>query len=77
MSDASARHLYPPPTFNLPAANVRLVRDFVWGRQWGVDSARHGAPYVFVRSHADAGWVMWAGPFVDEGHAESWIARLQ
>jgi len=77
MSDASARHLYPPPTFNLPPAEVRLVRDFCHGKQWGVDTARYGVPYVFSRINEGATWVIAAGPFPEPGAAEAWIARLQ
>lgn len=69
-------NLYPMPTFPArPPADVRLVGDFVQGRQFGVDVAHYGRPYVFARHHVDAVWLMWAGPFVDEAAAVAWIER--
>lgn len=77
MSDATARHLYPPPAFHLPAAEVRLVQEeFVRGRQFGIDRARFGRPYAFARYSAEAMWVIWAGPFEDDAAAEAWIKKL-
>lgn len=69
-------HLYPPPVFNLPPAQPRLVRDFTRGQQWGVDVARFGKPYVFARYAPEAKWVIHAGPFVDEAAAVAYIEGL-
>jgi hypothetical protein len=61
-----------------PIANARLVRaDYVHGRQWGVDSVVHGAPYVFSRYVPDAMWMIWAGPFATEDLAVQWIQELK
>lgn len=62
-----------PPS---PIVNARLVRDYTYGRQWGVDSARFGKPYVFARTAPDGLWMIWAGPFETEDAAERWIAKL-
>lgn len=69
------RRLATDPVY--PEPNARLVRGFVHGRQWGVDSERYGKPYVFARIHEKAVWQVWAGPFGDEAAAVDWIAGLK
>ena len=76
MTPAGNAHLYPPPVFNLPPADPRLVRDFTHGRQWGVDVARFGKPYVFARYAPEAQWVLNAGPFVDDAAAVAYVEGL-
>lgn len=71
---ADLRRLPSDPTYPAPAA--RQVRDYVHGRQWGVDSDRYGKPYAFARYHDAAVWVVMAGPFVDEAAAIAWIEGL-
>lgn len=59
-----------------PMVDARFVRDYVHGRQWGVDSARFGKPYVFTRISPNAMWMIHAGPFETEDAAERWIGEL-
>lgn len=68
------RRLSTDPTY--PDPKARQVRDFVHGRQWGVESERYGRPYVFARIHANAVWVVYAGPFEDEAAAIGYIERI-
>ena len=69
--------LHPMPTFPWrPPAQVRIVGDFTHGRQFGVDVAHFGVPYVFSRYHTDAIWMLHAGPFADEAAAVAWIEQL-
>jgi hypothetical protein len=60
-----------------PSVNARMIRDWTRGRQWGVDSARYGRPYVFARIAPDAMWMIYAGPFADEDAAIAWIQQLK
>ena len=77
MTPAGNAHLYPPPSFNHPSPEVRLVGEgFVLGRQFGIDSCKFGQPYVFARYDTDANWVLYAGPFLNVGAAEVWINAL-
>lgn len=59
-----------------PRVDARLVGEWTHGRQWGVDSARYGAAYVFARITPAAMWMVAAGPFVDEDAADAWIHKL-
>lgn len=76
MTPAHNAHLYPPPVFNNPPAEPRFVRDWTHGKQWGVDVARFGKPYVFTRFMVDGMWTLHAGPFADDAAASAFIMRL-
>ncbi len=69
-------HLFPPPRFDNPPAEPRFVRDYTHGKQWGVDVARFGKPYVFTRYAPEAVWALHAGPFADDAAAVSYIESL-
>jgi hypothetical protein len=66
-----------PVAFPPVITHARLVRDFVCGKQYGVNFERYGSWYVFSRGDVGWLWQIAAGPFVDETAALAWIECLE